>query len=88
MTVGLDSVDGTAITPGNYPVQDTSGNVLPFGGVPVGSSILTLGFNNFTPGSQLEYSLAHGGYRSWEHAVRGRPAPISPGKRDGYRDLG
>ena len=60
VTVGLNSVDGVAITPGNYPVQDTSGNVLPYGGIPLDSQQMDLGFSNFTPGSQLTYSLAHG----------------------------
>jgi len=60
VTVGLISVDGNPIAPGNYPVTDPSGTPLPNGGVPIGSSVLNLGFNNFTPGSQLEYSLAHG----------------------------
>ena len=61
VTVGLDSVDGVAITPGNYPVQDTSGNVLPYGGVPVDSQQLSFGFNNFTPASfAWQYFLAHG----------------------------
>ena len=61
VTVGLDSVNGVAITPGNYPVQDTSGNVLPYGGVPVDSQLLSFGFNNFTPASfAWQYFLAHG----------------------------
>ena len=61
VSVGLDSVDGVAITPGNYPVQDTSGNVLPFGGVPVDSQVLSFGFNNFTPAAfAWQYFLAHG----------------------------
>jgi trimeric autotransporter adhesin len=61
VTTGLDSVNGVAITPGNYPVQDTNGNVLPYGGVPVDSQLLSLGFNNFTPAAfALDYFLAHG----------------------------
>ena len=61
VTVGLDSIDGVAITPGNYPVQDTSGNVLPYGGVPVDSQLLSFGFNNFTPAAfAFDYFLAHG----------------------------
>ena len=61
VTVGLDSVDGVAITPGNYPVQDTNGNVLPYGGVPVDSQQLSFGFNNFTPAAfAWQYFLAHG----------------------------
>ena len=61
VTVGLDSVNGVAVTPGNYPVQDTSGNVLPYGGVPVDSQILSFGFNNFTPAAfAFDYFLAHG----------------------------
>ncbi len=71
VTVGLDSVDGVAITPGNYPVQDTSGNVLPYGGIPLDSQQMDLGFNNFTPGSQLTYSLAHGQNSSQGNTIQG-----------------
>ena len=60
VTVGLNSVDGVGIIPGNYPVVGLDGSALPYGGIPVDSQQMSLGFTNFTPGSQLEYSLAHG----------------------------
>ena len=80
VTVGLDSVNGVAITPGNYPVQDTSGNVLPYGGVPVDSQTMDLGFNNFTPGSQLTYSLAHGQNSSFGNNIQ-TGATLVPGMK-------
>ncbi len=64
VTVGLSSVDGVAVTPGNYPVQGTDGTILPNGGVPIDSQSITLGFNQFTPGTQFHYQLAHGALSS------------------------
>lgn len=59
VTVGLSAVNGIAITPGTNPLQDAGMVVLPDGGVPPGSQVLTLDFNDFNPGEQMEYDLAH-----------------------------
>lgn len=59
VTTGLTTVNGTLITAGTDPLEDFFGVVLPDGGVPTGSQILSLDFTSFNPGEQLAYELAH-----------------------------
>lgn len=59
VTVGLYAVNGNLITPGTDPLQDNFGNPLPGGGVTPGTSVISLDFNDFNPGEQLHYELAH-----------------------------
>ena len=51
--VGLQAVNGVAVTAGTVPFP------LPNGGVPLNSSTLTFDFNDFNPGEQLDYTLSH-----------------------------
>lgn len=59
VTVGLTAVNGNLITAGTDPLQDNMGAVLPNGGVTPLSQVITLTFNDFNPGEQLHYELAH-----------------------------
>ena len=59
VTTGLFQVNGVGITAGTNPLQDANGAFLPGGGVPVGSQVITLNFNDFNPGETLDYLLSH-----------------------------
>ena len=57
VTTGLTTVNGTAITQGTNPLQDSMGVVLVGGGVPDDSSQFTLGFNDFDPSETFNWSI-------------------------------
>lgn len=59
LTTGLTTVNGNTVIAGTTPLQGTNGQPLAGGGVAVGSTILDLIFNDFNPGEQFDYSLAH-----------------------------
>ncbi|WLD14878.1 right-handed parallel beta-helix repeat-containing protein [Planctellipticum variicoloris] len=62
VTVGLTAVNGTLVTAGTDPLEDIFNNVIPGGGLATTDpfdQVITLDFNDFNPGEQLNYSLSH-----------------------------